>query len=116
MSNDNRRPAPATSDDVLPQNTTAAHSDYSLSIEEALARYQVADLPRTPRSIQRYCAKGDLDAHRIETPFGLKFLITAESVDRHIAYIKEVRLVATSRDQSRPMSPEKITTTGHAKR
>ena len=48
------RPA-ATSDD----------SDYSLSIEEALARYEAAGLPRTTRSIQRYCAKGDLDAHRV---------------------------------------------------
>jgi hypothetical protein len=53
------------------------------------------------RSIQRYCAKGDLDAHRIETPFGEKFLITPTSVERHIAYINEVRLVATGRDVSR---------------
>jgi hypothetical protein len=47
------------------------------------------------------CAKGDLDAHRVETPFGDKFLVTPASVDRHIAYINEVRLVATSRDVSR---------------
>ena len=42
-----------------------------------------------------------LDAHRAETPFGDKFLITPASIDRHIAYINEVRLVATSRDKSR---------------
>src|SRR5260221_5564719 len=62
-------------------------------MEDALARYEQAGLPRTSRSIQRYCAKGDLDCHRVETPFGVKFLITPASVDRHIAYIKEVRLV-----------------------
>jgi hypothetical protein len=48
-----------------------------------------------------------LDCHRVETPFGVKLLITPASVDRHIAYIKEVRLVATSRDLPRQMSPEK---------
>jgi hypothetical protein len=55
------------------------------------------------RSIQRYCAKGHLDAHRIETPFGEKFLISPASVDRHIAYILEVRPVATRRDLPRPV-------------
>jgi hypothetical protein len=41
-SDDNRRQEATTSDD----------SDYSLSIEEALARYEAAGVPRTPRSIQ----------------------------------------------------------------
>jgi hypothetical protein len=31
-------------------------------------------LPRTPRSVQRYCAKGHLDCRRIETPSGEKYL------------------------------------------
>lgn len=101
MSDDNPRQKGATSPDLPRQAATGDDSDYSLSIEEALARYEAAGLPRTTRSIQRYCAKGDLDAHRMETPFGEKFLITPASVDRHIAYINEVRLVATSRDLSR---------------
>ena len=100
MNDDNPRRA-ATTPDEQRQPPTSDDSNYSLSIEEALARYEAAGLPRTGRSIQRYCAKGDLDAHRIETPFGEKFLITPASVDRHIAYINEVRLVATSRDKSR---------------
>src|SRR5438874_9648111 len=90
-----------TSGDEERQAATRSDSDYSLSIDNALARYEDAGLPRTPRSIQRYCAKGDLNCHRVETPFGAKFLITPSSVDRHIAYIKEVRPVATGRDQSR---------------
>jgi hypothetical protein len=83
------------------QAATTSDSDYSLSIEDALGRYGQAGVPRTSRSIQRYCAKGDLDCHRVESPFGPKFLITPASVDRHIAYINEVRLVATSRDVPR---------------
>ena len=101
MSDDNPRQEAPTSTDLLRTAATAGDSDYSLSIEDALTRYEQAVLPRTPRSIQRYCTKGDLDCHRVETPFGEKFLITPESVDRHIAYIKEVRLVATSHDLSR---------------
>ena len=104
MSDDKQRQGGATTPDLPRQATTSDESEYSLSIEEALARYEVAGLPRTTRSIQRYCAKGDLDAHRIETPFGEKFLITPASVERHIAYINEVRLVATSRGLSRQVA------------
>ena len=95
----------ATSRDLSRQAATSDDTKYSLSIEEALARYEAAGLPRTMRSIQRYCAKGDLDAHRIETTFGEKFLIKPASVDRHISYIHEVRHAATGRDLSRQVAP-----------
>ena len=101
MTDDNPRQEAATSADLSRRAATTSDSDYSLSIDDALARYEEAGVPRTPRSVQRYCAKGDLECHRVETPFGTKFLITPESVDRHIGYIKEVRLVATSRDVPR---------------
>jgi hypothetical protein len=104
MSDDERRQGGATTPDLSRPVATSEDSEYSLSIEEALARYEAAGLPRTPRSIQRYSAKGDLDAHRVETPFGEKFLITPASVDRHIAYIMEVRPVATGRDLSRQVA------------
>src|SRR5258708_31809083 len=101
MSTDEPRQEAAISTNLARQAATTSESDYSLSIEDALARYEQAGVPRTARSIQRYCAKGDLDCHRIEVPFGLKFLVTSASVYRHIAYIKDVRLVATSRDLAR---------------
>lgn len=89
MTPDPSRPA-ATSPDA-----------YSLSIEEAAARYEHAGHPRTLRSIQRYCARGHLDCLRQETPFGEKYLITPESVARHIAQIAELA-AATGRDAARP--------------
>ena len=101
MSDDNLRQEDATTADLSRQVATSDDSEYSLSVEEALARYEAAGLPRTPRSIQRYCTKGYLEARRVETEFGEKFLIKPESVDRHIAYIMEVRPVATGRDLSR---------------
>ena len=90
MTDDQSRPV-ATTDD----------SEYSLSVDEAAERYEHAGHPRTIRAIQRYCAKGDLDCRRRETQFGVKYVITAASVAKHIAYIEEVRPVTTGRDPSR---------------
>src|SRR3989442_10193717 len=80
---------------------TSPDSDFTLTIDEALERYARAGLPRTPRSVQRYCAKGHLGCRRIETPFGEKHLISPASVAKHIAYIEEVRPFATCRDEPR---------------
>lgn len=82
---------------------TRTDSDFTLSIEQALTLYAEAGLPRTPRSVQRYCAKGHLEARLVETGFGEKYLINPESVAKHIAYIHEVT-PATSRDVSRPVA------------
>src|SRR5712692_11886266 len=80
---------------------TSPDSEFTLTIDEALERYARAGLPRTPRSVQRYCAKGHLDCRRIETQFGEKYLISSASIDRHIAYIEKVRPATTSRDLPR---------------
>ena len=74
--------------------------DYSLTIDDALVRYEHAGHPRTARSIQRYCSQGHLDCLRQETPFGQKYLITPSSIARHIAQIAELAQ-ATRRDVSR---------------
>ena len=79
---------------------TTTDSDFTLTIDDALSLYAKAGIPRTPRSIQRYCAKEHLSSRRIETEFGEKYLITRASVEKHIAYIKEVT-PATSRGTSR---------------
>src|SRR5438552_2235617 len=87
--------------DDTSRQAAASPDEYTLTIEDAAVRYQHAGHPRTLRSIQRYCAKDHLDCLRKETPFGEKFLITPESVARHLAQIEE--LAATSRrDVSRP--------------
>ena len=90
--------------DLSRQAATIPDSEYTLTIDEAAIRYEHAGHPRTPRSIQRYCAKGHLDCRRIETPFGDKYLITTASVAKHIAYIEEVRPTTTGRDMPRPVA------------
>jgi hypothetical protein len=100
-------------DDMSRPVATIPDSEYTLSIEEAAERYEHAGHPRTPRSIQRYCAKGHLDCRRMETPFGEKFLITPTSVVKHIAYIEEVRPVATGRDLPRPVATDAAAEENH---
>jgi hypothetical protein len=91
--------------------------EYTLTIDDAVPRYEHAGHPRTARSIQRYCAKGHLDCLRQETPFGEKYVVTPASVARHIAQIEELasttgrdlpRLVATdvAKDQSQKEPPQ----------
>ena len=86
-------------DDQSRPVATSPDSDFTLSIDEALERYARAGHPRTPRSVQRYCAKGHLQCRLIETGFGEKYLIDPASVEKHIAYINEVT-PATGRDTS----------------
>jgi hypothetical protein len=83
---------------------TSSDTEYSLSIDEAAVLYERAGLPRTLRTIQRYCAKGHLDSHRVETAYGEKYLITPASVLKHIAYIEEVRQATAGRDEPRPVA------------
>src|SRR5271166_6495553 len=84
------------------QSRQAATSpdQYTLTIEDAAVRYEHAGHPRTIRTIQRYCAKGHLDCLRQETAFGDKYMITPESVARHIAQIAELA-TTTGRDLPR---------------
>ena len=83
---------------------TSPDNEYSLSIEDAAERYERAGLPRTFRTIQRYCAKGHLDCRRVEIPYGEKYLITPASVAKHIAYIEETRQTMAGRDEPRPVA------------
>jgi|SRR5208337_5271181 len=101
------------SEDMSRQGATTPDSEYTLTIDEALERYDRAGRPRTARSVQRYCAKGHLDCRRIETPFGEKYMISPASVSRHIAYIEEVEPSATGRDLSRQVGASRGIETGH---
>src|ERR1043166_5576935 len=74
--------------------------DYTLSIEEVSERYAAAGHARTIRTLQRYCASGHLDAQKVATTTGDKYLVTPQSVARHIAQIEELNAldgVATRR-------------------
>ena len=97
----------ATGRDLPRQGATDNDTDFSLSLEEVAERYARAGHPRTLRSLQRYCVGGHLDARKIATAIGDKYLVTPQSVARHIAQIVELSqldAVATGRDLSRQVA------------
>jgi hypothetical protein len=80
-------------------------TDYTLSLDEVSQRYANAGHPRTLRTLQRYCASGHLEAQKVATAIGDKYLVTPQSVARHIAQIQELASltpVALSRVEPRP--------------
>jgi hypothetical protein len=83
---------------------TSRDNDYTLSLDEVSERYAKAGHARTIRTLQRYCASGHLDAQKVATTTGDKYLVTSQSVARHIAQIEELaalEAVASGRDLSR---------------
>ncbi len=101
-------------DDQPRHDAASDDTEYSLSIEDAAALYERAGLPRTLRTVQRYCAKGHLDSHRVETAYGEKYLITPASVVKHIAYIEEVRQTTASRGEPRSVATAQDHETRHS--
>jgi hypothetical protein len=94
-------------DTPRPAATGRDNNEHTLTIEEVADRYAKAGHPRTIRTLQRYCVSGHLDAETIATTWGDKYLVTPQSVARHIAQIEELRpldTVATDRDQARPVA------------
>src|SRR6266852_5612717 len=74
---------------------------YTLTVEEAGALYEAAGYGRTMRAIQKYCARGDLDAIREQTTYGERFRITPVSIARHLEQIEQVSQ-PHRREQPRP--------------
>jgi hypothetical protein len=100
----------ATGHDPSRPAATGGDSDFTLTIEEVAERYQKAGHARTIRSLQRYCVNGHLDAKKVATTLGDKFLVTPQSVARHIAQIIELTeqdSVATNRDQPRSVASDR---------
>src|SRR4051812_3927896 len=86
---------------------TGGDLDFTLSIEQASERYAKAGHARTIRTLQRYCVSGHLDAQKVATTLGDKYLVTPQSVARHIEQIRELTAldnVATGRDQPRSVA------------
>ena len=73
---------------------------FILTIDDALRRYEAAGHPRTPRAIQKYCARGDLECVKEDTEFGQRYRVTSASVARHLAQIEEIKQ-AKVRDRTR---------------
>jgi hypothetical protein len=103
-----------------PRPTTVSQDKYTLSIDDAIERYKGAGIPRTRRTVQRYCSNKTLDAHAFAIPYGEKYFITPESLERHIAYILEGEAAMADHGETRrdaalgaPETSEVVTLSEH---
>jgi len=100
-------PGVATYPDTPRPAATSSDLDYTLSLEEVSELYARAGHARTVRTLQRYCVSGHLDAQKVATTLGDKYLVTPQSVARHIAQIRESSSLdngVTGRDEPRPVA------------
>jgi len=86
--------------------------DYSLSVEEASALCFEAGVPRSPRTLMRYCARGHLDCSKVDTERNEKYLISRSSLERRIQELLQVATtghVESQRDTTRHDAPSRDT-------
>jgi hypothetical protein len=62
---------------------------FSLTIEEASQLFAGAGVPRSPRTITRFCQLGDLECLRVETEKNFKWLIDKNSVEKRITELQQ---------------------------
>jgi hypothetical protein len=91
--------------DEQPRPTATDDDKFTLTIEDVGNLYAQGGFPRTIRTLQRYCEHGHLDAREKETLLGYMYLVTPESVERHITQLRQFGAtteVATDRGKPRP--------------
>lgn len=101
MENDSSRPGATNRDE--------SRQRYTLSLLEVMAQFDAAGLPRTLRTLQRYCERGRLQALKTETPTGEAYVVDPRSVERAIAELKLIYLDrpdATGRDTPGPFADD----------
>jgi len=78
-------------------------SRYSLSVEEASSLFINAGVPRSPRTVIRYCSQEHLNCIKVDTERNEKYLVSQESVNARIEELKQIPAsgyVALQRDVS----------------
>src|SRR6266850_1941594 len=88
---DHDRPRPTSSavGRAVPTMSSVRREEHHLTTREALQLFELAGLPRSQRSIERYCADGKLDAFFDSDE--QRFYISRASVDRLIGQLTEIK-------------------------
>jgi hypothetical protein len=96
----NQPPEPEPQQDVSRHDNNA--SQYTLSVEEASQLFQNAGIPRSPRTVIRYCSLKHLDCIKVDTERNEKYLVSPASVQARIEELQQV--MATSHVAQSPNS------------
>ena len=75
---------------------------YNLTTKEAEQLFSDSGVPRSARTIQRYCKSGYLDCRDYPTENGMMLRINQSSVERRIEEIQQVQSTTEGRDMPRP--------------
>jgi len=62
---------------------------YTLTVEEAAQIFAEAGVPRSPRTITRFCQLGDLDCIRVDTEKHFKWLVDRNSAEKRIKELQQ---------------------------
>jgi hypothetical protein len=96
--NDNPPPEPPPQHDMSRHDENVAQ--FKLSVEEASHIFENAGIPRSPRTVIRYCSLKHLDCIKIDTLRNEKYLVSETSVRARIEELKQV--MSLSHDLTRP--------------
>ena len=72
---------------TAPEGVTGFEPVYSLDLNEVSAQFDDAQLPRSRRTLLRYCQHDKLDCTKVETMHGEQYFVSEPSVARLIAEI-----------------------------
>jgi hypothetical protein len=95
-----------------------ATRSFSLTIDEVAALFEREGLPRSMRTLQRYCASGRLDCLKTDTIAGEQYFVDPHSVERAITELKQLSALThrelaatdTSRhDATQRVTPQQLT-------
>ncbi len=85
-----------------PTETDVGGQTYSLNVRQAQSLFDDAKLPRSIRSITRYCESARLDAVKIDGPAGPEWKISETSVARAIDELKRVYSLSETAGHGEP--------------
>src|SRR6267143_2496037 len=87
------------------ERDTARHP---FTIVQAVELFAELGVPRSKRSVQRFCEQGHLDCVRIKGARGDQFFIDRESVERYAEELRQIDAVASIGAEPRHDAPEHV--------
>jgi hypothetical protein len=90
-----------------------ATRSFSLNLDEVAAQFEREGLPRSMRTLQRYCASGRLDCLKTDTIAGEQYFVDPHSVERAITELKQLSALThralVAPDTSRHDATQRVT-------
>lgn len=106
MDDGRRQTIPSTGD-------SSTQADHSLSVDQASQRFADAGVPRSVRTVQRYCQVGYLNCISIQGEIGARYLVSEASLRDRITELQQVQTIlgasanAPGRDTARQNAPQR---------